>query len=259
MKHRYFISRHQSTELSEVIEFVIDQNNKHHKKNQEKEVPIEEVNLLVKEEASISDEDSRIYVARNQNGRIIGSIRTCRWNRKGQLPMQKLFGIDPQEDVLVFNTRESNDYSVYLPVRNASQAVTLNHNGEVRIAGQIRKIHDITLEDINSFGEDIMTFSEGNVNIENGINTVHVLANHRKFNASYLITEMRFSARKRFLGGWISYKTEFFIQAPNGPEQSLGEHKSPFICQLPLNDGTKIYLWSRGVGSENKALMTISK
>lgn len=35
--------------------------------------------------------------------------------------------------------------------------------------------------------------------------------------------------------------------------------KSPFICQLPLNDGTKIYLWSRGVGSENKALMTISK
>ena len=112
MKQRYFISRHQSTELSEVIEFVIDQNNKHHKKNQEKEVPIEEVNLLVKEEAS------------------------------------------------------------------------------------------------NSFGEDIMTFSEGNVNIENGINTVHVLANHRKFNASYLITEMRFSARKRFLGGWISYKTE---------------------------------------------------
>ena len=104
-----------------------------------------------------------------------------------------------------------------------------------------------------------MTFSEGNVNIENGINTVHVLANHRKFNASYLITEMRFSARKRFLGGWISYTTEFFIQAPNGPEQSLGEHKSPFICQLPLNDGTKIYLWSRGVGSENKALMTISK
>lgn len=163
------------------------------------------------------------------------------------------------EDVLIFNTRESNDYSVYLPVRNASQAVTLNHNGEVRIAGQIRKIHDITLEDISSFGEDIMTFSEGNVNIENGINTVHVLANHRKFNASYLITEMRFSARKRFLGGWISYTTEFFIQAPNGPEQSLGEHKSPFICQLPLNDGTKIYLWSRGVGSENKALMTISK
>ena len=33
MKQRYFISRHQSTELSEVIEFVIDQNNKHHKKN----------------------------------------------------------------------------------------------------------------------------------------------------------------------------------------------------------------------------------
>ena len=57
----------------------------------------------------------------------------------------------------------------------------------------------------------------------------------------------------------IKDKTEFFIQAPNGPEQSLGEHKSPFICQLPLNDGTKIYLWSRGVGSENKALMTISK
>lgn len=97
MKQRYFISRHQSTELSEVIEFVIDQNNKHHKKNQEKAVPIEEVNLLVKEEASISDEDSRIYVARNQSGKIIGSIRTCRWNRKGQLPMQKLFGIDPQE------------------------------------------------------------------------------------------------------------------------------------------------------------------
>ena len=47
MKQRYFISRHQSTELSEVIEFVIDQNNKHHKKNQEKDSL--EVGLVIKQ------------------------------------------------------------------------------------------------------------------------------------------------------------------------------------------------------------------
>lgn len=97
MKQRYTISRFRSTELAEVIEFVIDQNNKHHKKTQEKSISRKEVEHLVNEEVSISGEESRIYVARNQSGRIIGSIRTCQWNRKGRLPMQKLFGINPQE------------------------------------------------------------------------------------------------------------------------------------------------------------------
>lgn len=96
MKQKYTISRFQSTELAEVIEFVIDQNNKHHKKTQEDSISRKEVEHLVHEEASISDEKSRIYIARNQSGRIIGSIRTCQWNRKGRLPMQKLFGINPQ-------------------------------------------------------------------------------------------------------------------------------------------------------------------
>lgn len=95
MKQKYTISRFQSTEMAEVIEFVIDQNNKHHKKTQEDSISRKEVEHLVNEETSISDEKSRIYVARNQSGRIIGSIRTCQWNRKGRLPMQKLFGIDP--------------------------------------------------------------------------------------------------------------------------------------------------------------------
>lgn len=97
MKQKYTIGRFQSTELAEVIEFVIDQNNKHHKKTQEKSISRKEVEHLVNEESSISDEKSRIYVARNQSGRIIGSIRTCQWNRKGRLPMQKLFGINPLE------------------------------------------------------------------------------------------------------------------------------------------------------------------
>lgn len=35
MKQKYTISRFQSTEMAEVIEFVIDQNNKHQKKTQE--------------------------------------------------------------------------------------------------------------------------------------------------------------------------------------------------------------------------------
>lgn len=77
MKQRYTISRFRSTELAEVIEFVIDQNNKHHKKTQEKSISRKEVEHLVYEESSISDEQSRIYVARSQSGRIIGSIRTC--------------------------------------------------------------------------------------------------------------------------------------------------------------------------------------
>lgn len=83
MKQRYTISRFRSTELAEVIEFVVDQNNKHHKETQEDSILRKEVEHLVNEEVSISGEESRIYVARNLSGRIIGSIRTCQWNRKG--------------------------------------------------------------------------------------------------------------------------------------------------------------------------------
>jgi len=87
MKQDYTISRFRSTELAEVIEFVLDQNNKHHKKTLDDSFFRMEVENLVKEESSISNEESCIYVARNQSGKIIGSIRTCQWNRKGRLPM----------------------------------------------------------------------------------------------------------------------------------------------------------------------------
>lgn len=65
MKQKYTISRFQSTEMAEVIEFVIDQNNKHQKKTQEDSISRKKVEHLVHEKASISDEKSRIYVARN--------------------------------------------------------------------------------------------------------------------------------------------------------------------------------------------------
>lgn len=80
-------------ELPAVAEFVVKENYSHHSHNQEFNLK-NEVEYVLDEERRIYNL-SRIIVAKDANGRIIGSIRVARWDKKATLPLESLFGISP--------------------------------------------------------------------------------------------------------------------------------------------------------------------
>jgi hypothetical protein len=90
METNYTISRLQTTELHELIHFVVEQNYSHHSSETNTGTIDEETSSLVDEERMICSDNSLTYVARSLSGQMIGSIRTCRWDRKATLPMQKI-------------------------------------------------------------------------------------------------------------------------------------------------------------------------
>ncbi|MBR5716587.1 MAG: hypothetical protein IKX59_08365 [Bacteroidales bacterium] len=97
IESNYTITRLQASELHELIHFVVEQNYSHHSSKTNKGAIEEETMSLIEEEQMISSDISLTYVARSLSGQIIGCIRTCRWDRKVTLPMQKIFNINPAE------------------------------------------------------------------------------------------------------------------------------------------------------------------
>ena len=97
IESNYTISRLQTSELHELIHFVVEQNYSHHSPKTDKGTIEEETLSLVDEERMICSDNSLTYVARSRLGQIIGSIRSCRWDRKATLPMLKIFNINPAE------------------------------------------------------------------------------------------------------------------------------------------------------------------
>ncbi len=97
MAQNYTISRLQTSELHELIHFVVEQNYSHHSSQTDKGAIEEDTLSLVDEERMICCNGSLTYVARSLSGQMIGSIRTCHWDRKATLPMQKIFDINPME------------------------------------------------------------------------------------------------------------------------------------------------------------------
>jgi len=80
--------------LRELAEFVVRENYKHHVGKSTKEEMDEEVTSVYNEELAYAD-SSYVYVVRNAMGKLIGSIRVFKWDRKKPLPIQRVFGINP--------------------------------------------------------------------------------------------------------------------------------------------------------------------
>lgn len=80
--------------LRELAEFVVRENYKHHMKNFPCKSMKDEINSVYQEELQYID-NSMIFVVRNNVGKIIGSIRVFKWDKKKKLPIQKIFGINP--------------------------------------------------------------------------------------------------------------------------------------------------------------------
>lgn len=93
--------------LYELAEFVVKENYKHHAGGFISENINDKINTVYQEELQYT-ENSIIFVVRNGVGKIIGSIRVFKWDRKKVLPIQKIFGIDPLKDI-----HPENDYSYW--------------------------------------------------------------------------------------------------------------------------------------------------
>ncbi len=88
----YTIYESDADVLYELAEFVVRENYRHH--SDLNFIPTKEVEYVCSEERRLIDL-SRVLVARNESGQIIGSIRITRWDKKAKLPLESLFGLNP--------------------------------------------------------------------------------------------------------------------------------------------------------------------
>ncbi|OED43731.1 hypothetical protein AB832_02410 [Flavobacteriaceae bacterium (ex Bugula neritina AB1)] len=81
-------------EISTLAEFVVTENFKHHSNNN---LPINYKNdiISISEEEVKSFNNSDIFVVKDSLGKISGSIRVLKWNYQDELPIEKIFGINP--------------------------------------------------------------------------------------------------------------------------------------------------------------------
>lgn len=93
---QYEIYQIDEKSVFDLIKFVVKENYKHHMRDNST-VDIEnKIHALYMEELAFS-ESATAYLARNNIGEIIGSIRVLKWNTEQTLPIHTIFGIDPME------------------------------------------------------------------------------------------------------------------------------------------------------------------
>jgi len=82
--------------LMELSEFVVSENYKHHTSCCEDIDMTQEIRHVYHEELRYSKR-SHIFIVRDLQGKLIGSIRVFKWNKKDSLPIEELFNINPLE------------------------------------------------------------------------------------------------------------------------------------------------------------------
>ena len=83
-----------STQIFDMAEFVVSENFKHHFLDMNSLGFTNEVNSVYDEELTYFG-SSNIFVGKECQGSIHGSIRVMKWNYVDPLPLQKIFGINP--------------------------------------------------------------------------------------------------------------------------------------------------------------------
>ena len=94
----YSIFRVDSEYLRNVAEFVVKVNYSHHTGNVYPANLEEEIDLIYAEEQKYAA-TSQIFLAENNDGEMIGCIRVTKWDMMNDLPIQKIFNINPLEHI----------------------------------------------------------------------------------------------------------------------------------------------------------------
>lgn len=80
--------------LYDLARFVLIENYKHHQNlSDNMMISDSEVQVVYNEEVQYF-EQSKIFVAKNHINEIVGAIRIMNWNKRDELPITKLFGIE---------------------------------------------------------------------------------------------------------------------------------------------------------------------
>lgn len=89
-----YLEKLELEQLFDMAKFVVNENFKHHTssiclRNYENEIS------SIFQEEILYFRNAEIFVSKDEDNSIIGSIRVLRWNYKDRLPIQKIFGIEP--------------------------------------------------------------------------------------------------------------------------------------------------------------------
>ena len=96
---KYEISIANQECLEELSRFVVEENYKHHSTNPPSKEKLEsDIMTVYNEEKALYSDTSNIYIARYDH-KIIGSIRVFKWDRKKELPIERMYGINPLEAI----------------------------------------------------------------------------------------------------------------------------------------------------------------
>ena len=96
---KYEISIANQECLEELSRFVVEENYKHHSTNPPSKEKLEsDVMTIYNEEKALYSDTSNIYIARYEH-KMIGSIRVFKWDRKKNLPIERMYGINPLKTI----------------------------------------------------------------------------------------------------------------------------------------------------------------
>lgn len=164
--------------------------------------------------------------------------------------------------IFIFNDKDFTDLSIYIPCSNITHSKLISMDGFVYIKDKKENFIDIqNYDEYNRKrnGQFISPFG-----VSNGVNYCSSEVSDRKFRASIGIsfgkTAIRVNASKKILFGWKEYTTAYYWKyTPNGPIQYGQECKSgtDILIINGFSNGTKLHMWSRGVGEANLAIMTV--
>ncbi|WP_246867122.1 hypothetical protein [Parabacteroides distasonis] len=90
---RYRIYKADLGQLYDVAKFVVSENYKHHNEKMLDNM-VEDIQSVYNEELSYFPK-SYIYVVEDFRGEMIGCIRVMKWDKKDELPIQRIFNINP--------------------------------------------------------------------------------------------------------------------------------------------------------------------
>lgn len=90
----YCIFRVDSEYLHQIAEFIVMANYSHHSPKMFPADIKEEIKAVYQEELTYIS-SSQVFLVENNNGKMIGCIRVMKWNKINELPIQKIFNINP--------------------------------------------------------------------------------------------------------------------------------------------------------------------
>lgn len=89
-----YLEKLNSNQILNLAQFVVEENFNHHSNNKQPKNYKNSIDSIYNEEINYFN-NSEIFVAKNNVGSILGSIRILKWNYSDLLPLQKIFGINP--------------------------------------------------------------------------------------------------------------------------------------------------------------------